>query len=201
MLSYQDKKLKIEEVFTYEIAKKVGTPFYAYSKNKILQQYKKFTSAFSDVNYQICYALKANHNANIIKLFSKLGAGIDAVSYGEIWKSIKFGIDPKKIIFAGVGKSEEEIKNSLKDGVVYFSVESESELHLISNLALKLNKIAQISIRVNPHVDGKTHDKISTGRKGDKFGIDIYDCIRIYKIAQNLPNIKIHSLEQIITKN
>jgi diaminopimelate decarboxylase len=194
MLLYQDQQLKIEEVSIADIAKKVGTPFYAYSKNKILEKYQKFHQAFSDIDHQVCYAVKANYNASIIKIFAELGSGIDAVSYGEIWKSIKFGIDPKKIIFAGVGKSEEEITNSLNDGVIFFSVESESELHLINKIGAKLNKIAQISIRVNPNVDGKTHDKISTGRKGDKFGIDIEDASRIYKNAQKLSNIKIHGI-------
>ena len=194
MLSYQDQQLKIDNVFVADIAQKVGTPFYAYSKNNIIEKYQQFNQAFSDIDSQTCYAVKANYNSHIIKIFAQLGSGIDAVSYGEIWKSIRFGIDPKAIIFAGVGKSEEEIINALNDGIVFFSVESESELYLINKVASQLGKYAKISVRVNPNVDGKTHDKISTGRKGDKFGIDIEDAPRIYQIAKELSNIKIHGI-------
>ncbi len=191
---FRNDELFIEELKVSDIANKVGSPFYCYSKKNIINNYQNFYQAFSDVEHKICYAIKANPNINLVKIFADMGSGIDVVSKGEIFRSIKAGIDPKNIVFAGVGKSSDEIEYALNEGVEEFSVESESELELLSEVADKIGKVAKFSLRVNPNVDANTHDKISTGRKGDKFGVDIHQAIEIYEKAKNLPSIEIYGI-------
>lgn len=191
---HKEEELFAEGVKVSDIAKKVGTPFYCYSKQDIVQNYQKFYKAFSDVDHKICYAIKANPNINIVKILAKMGAGIDVVSKGEIFRSLKAGIDPKNIVFAGVGKTASEIEYALNEGVEEFSVESEAELELLSEVANRIGKQAKFSLRVNPDVDAKTHDKISTGRKGDKFGVDIYKAVEIYERAKELPAIDVYGI-------
>lgn len=200
-LSYKkDKKadqLFVEDVAINEIANAVGTPFYCYSRRNLIENYRNFSDAFirseiSDV--KICYAIKANFNLHLVKILAELGAGIDAVSAGEIFRALKAGINPKKIVFAGVGKTREEISFALENGVEEFSVESIAEMFLLSEVATELRKKAKFSLRVNPNVDAKTHDKISTGRKGDKFGVDIDLAEEIYQKASKLPGIQIHGI-------
>ena len=191
---FSEKNLYVEKVKIEEIEKEISTPFYCYSQSLIEENFDNFSKNFSFINHKICYAIKANSNINLVKILAKKDAGIDAVSSGEIFRAIKAGINPKKIVFAGVGKTEQEIEFALKNEVEEFSIESESELYLLSKIAKKLSKIAKIAIRVNPNIDANTHDKISTGRKGDKFGIDIDEAIEIYKIAKNLPNIEIFGI-------
>lgn len=191
---FKNDELFIEDLKIADIAKQVGTPFYCYSKNNIIENYQNFSKNFQDIDHKICYAIKANPNINIAKIFANLGAGTDVVSKGEIYRSLQAGINPDKIVFAGVGKTADEIKYALNSGVCEFSVESEPELQLISKVAKKINKIAKFSLRVNPNIDANTHDKISTGRKGDKFGVDIDKAIAIYKKAQTLPNIEIYGI-------
>ena len=189
-----NQNLFVENLSISEIAKAVGTPFYCYSKASLIRNYQNFSSAFLGTDHKICYAIKANPNVNIAKVFASLGAGIDAVSMGEIYRSLKAGIDPRKIVFAGVGKTKEEIEFALKNGVEEFSVESKPELFLISEVAKSLNLKAKIALRVNPNVDAKTHNKISTGKKGDKFGIDIEDAPAIYHLARDLSNLDIFGI-------
>jgi len=191
---FKNDELCVENLKISDIAKQVGTPFYCYSKNNILETYQSFAKAFSGVDHKICFAVKANPNINIIRLFANMGAGADVVSQGEIFRSIKAGINPKNIVFAGVGKTAEEIKYALEQGVEEFSVESEAELELLSEVATTIGKPAKFSLRVNPNVDAHTHDKISTGRKGDKFGVDIYKAAEIYEKAKRLPHIEIHGI-------
>ena len=191
---FSEKNLYVEKVKIEEIEKEISTPFYCYSQSLIEENFDNFSKNFSFINHKICYAIKANSNINLVKILAKKDAGIDAVSSVEIFRAIKAGINPKKIVFAGVGKTEQEIEFALKNEVEEFSIESESELYLLSKIAKKLSKIAKIAIRVNPNIDANTHDKISTGRKGDKFGIDIDEAIEIYKIAKNLPNIEIFGI-------
>jgi len=191
---FSEKNLYVEKVKIEEIEKEISTPFYCYSQSLIEENFDNFSKNFSFINHKICYAIKANSNINLVKILAKKDAGIDAVSSGEIFQAIKAGINTKKIVFAGVGKTEQEIEFALKNEVEEFSIESESELYLLSKIAKKLSKIAKIAIRVNPNIDANTHDKISTGRKGDKFGIDIDEAIEIYKIAKNLPNIEIFGI-------
>jgi len=200
-LTYKHQKnhdeIFVENVAIAEIAKSVGTPFYCYSKKTLIENFKSFADAFAQnkiSDYKICYAIKANFNIHLVKILTSLGAGIDAVSAGEIFRGIKAGSDPKKIVFAGVGKTREEIEYALKNGVEEFSVESIAEMFLLNEVAEKLNKKAKFSLRVNPNVDAKTHDKISTGRKGDKFGVDIEKAEEIYAKAAKLPGLEIYGI-------
>ncbi len=184
----------LENVALKDVAKQVNTPFYIYSKKLIEENYKNFSTNFSDIDCKICYAIKANCNLSIVKILASLGAGIDAVSGGEIHRAIAAGINAKKIVFAGVGKTKEEIAYALNAGVEEFSVESEAEMFALSAVAASLGKKAKFSLRVNPNVDAQTHDKISTGRKGDKFGVDIELAAEIYKKAAHLPGLEIYGI-------
>ena len=204
-LSYKNlqnnNELFVENVAISEIAKKVGTPFYCYSRLTLFENYQNFVEAF-EVNkildYKICYAIKANYNFHLVKILSDLGAGIDAVSSGEIYRAIKAGVNPKKIVFAGVGKTREDLIFALQNGVEEFSVESVEEMFLLNEVATNLHKIAKFSLRVNPDVDAKTHNKISTGRKGDKFGVDIDLVEEIYALASKLPALEIYGISMHI---
>jgi diaminopimelate decarboxylase len=191
---YKNNQLFVDNLSIQAIAKEVGTPFYCYSKSSLIKNYQNFSQAFADTNHKICYAIKANPNLSIAKIFAKFDSGIDAVSAGEIYRALKSGINPKKIVFAGVGKTKEEMMFALQSGVEEFSIESEPELLLLSKVATNLNLQAKISVRVNPNIDAKTHSKISTGKKGDKFGIDIEDAPKIYHLAKNLSGIKIFGI-------
>ena len=200
-LSYKNTgncdEIFVENIAITKIAKVVGTPFYCYSKKTLIKNFENFSNAFSKAeisDYKICYAIKANFNIHLVKVLTELGAGIDAVSAGEIFRGIKAGVDPKKIVFAGVGKTREEIEYALKNGVEEFSVESIAEMFLLNEVAVILNKKAKFSLRVNPNVDAKTHDKISTGRKGDKFGVDIELAEEIYSKASKLPGLEIYGV-------
>lgn len=187
----------IENVEISKIAQEVGTPFYCYSTKALVENYQNFDNAFKEAqiaDYKICYAIKANYNIHLVKILAALGCGIDAVSAGEVFRANKAGVDPKKVVFAGVGKTREEISYALENGVEEFSVESVPELFLLNEVALKLGKKAKFSLRVNPNVDASTHDKISTGRKGDKFGVDIEKAEEIYKLAAKLKGIEIYGI-------
>lgn len=200
-LSYKNQKnhdeLFVENVALAEIAAAVGTPFYCYSKKSLVENFQNFVDAFEQngiTDYKICYAIKANFNIHLVKILSGLGAGIDAVSAGEVFRGLEAKVDPKKIVFAGVGKTREEMKYALQNGVDEFSVESIAEMFLLNEVAGLLGKKARFSLRVNPNVDAKTHDKISTGRKGDKFGVDIEKAEAIYAQAAQLPNLEIYGI-------
>jgi len=204
-LSYKNlhnkNELFVENVAISAIAKKVGTPFYCYSRLTLFENYQNFVEAFEVhkiFDYKICYAIKANYNFHLVKMLIGLGAGIDAVSAGEIHRAIKAGINPKKIVFAGVGKTREDLIFALENGVEEFSVESIEEMFLLNEVAMNLHKIAKFSLRVNPNVDAKTHHKISTGRKGDKFGIDIDLVEEIYALASKLPALEIYGISMHI---
>lgn len=184
----------IERVSILDIAKEVGTPFYAYSKQNLLANFDDFQKNFADIDHKICYAIKANSNINLVKLLAQKGSGIDAVSAGEVYRAIKSGVAPKDIIFAGVGKTKDEIKYALENGVEHFSAESKAEIFALNEVAAQLNKKIKFALRVNPDVDAKTHDKISTGRKGDKFGVDIDVAAEIYQVAASLPNLDIYGI-------
>lgn len=200
-LTYKRQKnhdeIFVENVAISKIAKAVGTPFYCYSKKTLIENFQSFADAFAYhkiSDYKICYAIKANFNIHLVKILTSLGAGIDAVSAGEVFRGIRAGSDPKKIVFAGVGKTREEIEYALKSGVDEFSVESVAEMFLLNEVAVGLQKKAKFSLRVNPNVDAKTHDKISTGRKGDKFGVDIEKAEEIYATASKLPGLEIYGI-------
>ncbi len=163
----------VESVSIKQIAASVGTPFYVYSDAVLRKNYQLLSEALSDVNALICFAVKANSNLSVLKTFGSMGGGADVVSEGELRRALKAGISPEKIVFAGVGKAVSEIEFALMAGIYQFNVESLPELESINDVATRLGKEANISIRVNPDVDALSHSKISTGRKQDKFGVSI----------------------------
>ena len=171
--SYRDGHLHAEDVAISQIAAQVGTPFYLYSSATLLRHFKLFDEALAGMDHLICYAMKAASNQAILTLLGAAGAGMDVVSGGEYARARAAGIPGDRIVFSGVGKTRAEMIEVLTGGVRQFNVESEPELHVLSQVASMLGKTAPITIRVNPDVDAKTHAKISTGKKEDKFGIPI----------------------------
>ena len=195
ILKQNDGKFSIENVLVENITKKFSTPSYVYSKKIILDNYLNFKKQFEDMNHLICFAVKSNPNIAILNLLVNNGAGFDIVSGGELQRVIAAKGDPKKVVFSGVGKSQEDIELAIKHDILTFNVESEAELYRIQNTAKKLNKKASISIRVNPDVDPKTHPYISTGLKDNKFGVDEQNAISMYKIAKELDAIEIKGID------
>ena len=186
ILKKNDGKFSIENVLVEDIIKKFSTPSYVYSKKIILDNYLNFKKQFEDMNHLICFAVKSNSNIAILNLLVNNGAGFDIVSGGELQRVIAAKGDPKKVVFSGVGKSQEDIELAIKHDILTFNVESEAELYRIQNTAKKLNKKASISIRVNPDVDPKTHPYISTGLKNNKFGVDEKNSMSLIKLQKNL---------------
>ena len=188
-ISRHSGHLFIEKKSAAEIAKEFGTPCYVYSKHSIEASFNRFKNAFAHRKNLICYAVKANSNIAIINMLARLGSGFDIVSGGELSRVIAAGGDPRKVVFSGVGKTKTEINYALKKGIKCFNIESESELYRIAAVAKELNKDTNVSFRVNPDVDAKTHPYISTGLKENKFGVDVNDAPRLYQIAFELPHI------------
>lgn len=188
---YRNGELFAEEVPVRRIAKEVGTPAYVYSLATLRRHYRVFDRAFAPVSHLICFAMKANANLAVLRAFAKEGGGFDIVSAGELFRALKVGADPKKIVFSGVGKKKEELEYALNAGILMFNVESEQEMTFLNEIAGGLGKKAPISLRVNPDVDPKTHPYISTGMKKSKFGIDIKRSIEIYKRALSLPHLEV----------
>jgi diaminopimelate decarboxylase len=188
---YKNGELYCEGLSVREIAQKVGTPFYLYSFNTLKRHFSVFDEAFKGIPHLVCYSAKANSNLALIRIFVNLGGGVDVVSGGELYRALKAGANPKKIVFSGVGKREDEIEYALTAGILMFNVESLEELFTINEIAGRLKKKAPISIRVNPDIDPKTHPYISTGLKKNKFGIDILQAPKAYQLAQQLPNLEI----------
>ncbi|MDP1559105.1 MAG: diaminopimelate decarboxylase [Nitrosomonas sp.] len=186
---YRGNELYAESVSLSQIARMFGTPCYVYSCTALTHTYQAFDAAFAGRDHLICYAVKANSNIAILNLLSRLGSGFDIVSGGELQRVIKAGGDPQKTVFSGVGKSSEEIRMALAADILCFNVESEAELIVINQIASEMDKIASVSLRINPDVDAKTHPYISTGLKENKFGIPINDAERIYTSSQELTNI------------
>ena len=182
-------RLYVEGRAASDIAEEFGTPCYVYSKSSVETNFTRFKNAFGKRENLVCYAVKANSNIAIIKILAQLGSGFDIVSGGELSRVLAAGGDPRKIVFSGVGKTHAEINYALREKIKCFNVESESELYRISNIAKELNTEANISLRVNPDVDAKTHPYISTGLKENKFGVDVNDAERLYKVAADLPNV------------
>ena len=191
---YRGGHLFAEEVSIASIAESVGTPFFCYSSSSLEHQYLELKHALDPMGVKICYAVKANSNQAVIKTFGNLGSGADIVSKGELIRALDAGIAPEKIVFSGVGKTRDEIRHALEVGVGQFNIESPSELELISKIAQELKKTATVALRVNPDVDAQTHDKISTGRKADKFGIDIDLAPALYMQAAQMPGINMVGL-------
>ena len=168
---YRDGILHAEGVRLPDIAAQVGTPFYCYSTATLTRHYKVFSGAFSDIDSLVCYAMKANSNQAVLKALAQLGSGVDVVSEGELRRALAAGIPASKIMFSGVGKTVREMDAALAADIYCFNIESEPELEVLNTRALAMGKVAPISFRINPDVDAKTHAKISTGKKEDKFGI------------------------------
>lgn len=188
---YKNNKLYCEDVCVDEIVSKVGVPLYLYSKNKILQNLRSYQKGLSDYKNIICYAIKANSNLSILKLLAENNCGADITSGGELYRSIKAGFEPKKMVYAGVGKTEQEIRYGIKTDILMFNVESVEELELINKIAGSLKKKVRIALRINPDVLPKTHRYITTGKAKTKFGIPYPDALRVYKYASKLKNLKV----------
>jgi len=195
---YQGKELYCEGIPIRKIADEVGTPFYLYSFTTLQNHYRAYDSAFGEVPHLISYAVKANSNLAILRLIAKEGGGADIVSGGELYRVLAAGIEPQKIVFAGVGKTAEEIRYALKTDILMFNVESSQELLLIDTVARDLKLKARVALRVNPDVDPKTHPYISTGLKKNKFGIGIEHALLEYQQAAELKNIEIVGIHKHI---
>ena len=193
--SYRDNELWCERVPLKQIAEEFGTPVYVYSYNSIKEAFLAYQQALKPYPHLMCYAMKANSNIAIIHLLAKLGAGFDIVSGGELRRVIEASGDPKKVLFSGVGKIYDEIAYALENDIKCFNVESEPELERIIEVAKAQNKVARISLRVNPNVDAKTHPYISTGLKQNKFGIAIEDAPRVYEKASKSDFLKITGID------
>ncbi len=189
--NYKDNELYCEGVPVEKIAAEVGTPFYLYSATTIIRHYTVFTEAFTDVDHLVCYSVKANSNLAVLKLLADLGAGADIVSGGELFRALRAGISPDKIVFSGVGKRDEEIRSALDSGILMFNVESASELSALSTIAKGMGCTAPVALRVNPDVDPKTHPYISTGMKKHKFGIPVTEALSIYRQAAKMDHIHV----------
>jgi diaminopimelate decarboxylase len=192
---YKNGQLHCEGIPIQRIAEKVGTPFYLYSYNTLVRHFTVFNNAFEGIPHLVCYSAKANSNLTLIRLFVNMGGGVDVVSGGEIYRALKGGAPPKKIVFSGVGKREDEIEYALKAGILMFNVESSQELQVINDVAGRAGKKAPVAIRVNPDIDPKTHPYISTGLKQNKFGIDILRAPMAYRLASQLPNLEVVGID------
>jgi diaminopimelate decarboxylase len=188
---YQNHQLFCEDVPIAGIAESVGTPFYAYSYTTLKRHYRVFDEAFAGLSHLTCFAVKSNSNIAILRLFIEEGGGVDIVSGGELYRAIKAGVDPQKIVYSGVGKKIEEIEFALSTGILMFNVESAQELEAISACAVRMGKRAGIALRINPDVDAQTHPHISTGLKENKFGINIEKSLEEYRRARALKNIDV----------
>lgn len=187
----RDGVLHAEDVPLTAIAERFGTPTYVYSRATLTRHYRAFDEALAGLDHQVCYAVKANSNIAVLQVLARLGAGFDIVSGGELQRVLKAGGDPAKIVFSGVGKTADEIRLALDARIFCFNVESEAELHRLSAIAERRGERARIALRVNPDVDAKTHPYISTGLKENKFGVDIAEAERLYKLAAALPGLNV----------
>jgi diaminopimelate decarboxylase len=189
--NYKNGELYCENIPAEKIAHEVGTPVYVYSKATLLHHYRQIADAFKPVNATICYSVKSCGNLNILKLLAKEGCGFDVTSGGELFRALQAGGDPKKMIFAGVGKTDQEIADAINAGIAAFNLESEEEIENVDRVAASIGKTAIGAIRVNPDVDPKTHIKTTTGKKETKFGVDIERAERVFEQYRNLKNLRI----------
>ena len=188
---YRDGELHCEGVPLRKIADEVGTPVYIYSEQTLRRHVRVFDEAFHSIPHLICYAVKANSNINILRRFAEWGTGFDIVSGGELFRVLRAGASPERVIFAGVGKTAQEIRYALDAGILFFNVESPAELELIHSIARETNQRARVSIRANPDVDPRTHPYISTGMQKHKFGVSLSDARELYRNARRLQNIDV----------
>jgi len=196
--AYRDGVLHAEAVDLAALAEAVGTPFYCYSTATLERHYKVFAGAFAGVDALVCYALKANSNQAVIATLARLGAGADVVSEGELARARAAGIAPEKIMFSGVGKTARELALAVDQGILCVNVESEAELELLAAIAAGKGRSADISIRVNPDIDAKTHTKIATGKAENKFGIPISRAREVYARAAKLKGVRVVGVDMHI---
>jgi diaminopimelate decarboxylase len=196
--AYRNGVLHAEDVDLAILAEEIGTPFYCYSTATLERHYRVFDEAFKDTDHLICYAMKANANQAVIKTMAGLGAGMDVVSEGELRRALAAGVPARKIVFSGVGKTSREMALALKEGIACFNVESEPELELLSSVAQRTGQRATVSIRVNPDVDARTHNKITTGKAENKFGISYLRAPEVYFRAGALPMIDVAGIDMHI---
>lgn len=187
---YTKGKLFAEAVSVEKIAQEVGTPFYLYSHATLRRHFDVFNESFSSVPHLVCFSVKSNSSLAVLRTFITMGSGMDVVSGGELFRALKAGTDPKRIVFSGVGKTPEEMRYGLESGILLFNVESEQELLRLDSVAGGTGKVAPIALRVNPDIDPQTHPYISTGLKQNKFGIQIDQSLEVYKKAWALPNVE-----------
>jgi len=192
---YRDGALFAEDVAVSEIAAAVGTPFYVYSTATLLRHFKAFDDALDGMDHLVCYAMKANSNQAVLKTLAQAGAGMDVVSAGEYLRAKAAGVPGDKIVFSGVGKTVSEIRLALEGGIRQFNVESEPEMEVLDAVARSMDKVAPITIRVNPDVDAKTHAKIATGKSENKFGIPIARAREVYRMAAAMPGLEVVGID------
>lgn len=192
---YRDGVLHAEDVPLTEIAAQVGTPFYVYSAATLLRHFQVFDDSLAWGDHLVCFAMKSLSNVAVLKMLGQAGAGIDVVSIGEYLRAKAAGVSGDKIVFSGVAKSREEMKIALEGGIRQFNVESEPEMEVLSEVALSLGKVAPITVRVNPDVDAKTHAKIATGKKENKFGIPISRAREVYARAAELKGLDVVGID------
>jgi len=193
--TYQDGVLHAESTPLTTIAQQFGTPAYVYSKAQLLENYAAYDNACTGRDALVCYAMKANSNLAILDLLARQGAGFDIVSGGELLRALAIGADPGKVIFSGVGKTEDEMRLALAHGILCFNVESIPELHRLNSVAGSMGKRAPVSLRVNPNVDAKTHPYIATGLKANKFGVAFDDALATYRTAAALPHLDVVGID------
>ena len=194
-IAYRDQQLFAEGVSTSDLARQYATPLFVYSKAAMLGALAAYQRGFAGRKAQICYAMKANSSLAVLQVFAQAGCGFDIVSGGELERVVAAGGDVRKVIFSGVGKTRAEMRQALAAGIGCFNVESDAELDVLSAVAVDMGQQAPVSIRVNPNVDPKTHPYISTGLKGNKFGVAHEDAVRIYKRAAALPGLKVVGID------
>ena len=193
-IAHRKNNLWVDNLVARKLAKKYSTPFYCYSLSQLKSNYFYLNNTFKKIKPLVCFSVKSNSNINILRELKKMGSGADVVSIGELLKAINAGIDPKKIVFSGIGKTEDEIAMAIKKRVLLINVESESEVTIINKIAKKNSKIVSIGIRLNPNVTGKTHKKISTGGKDEKFGLIYKDFINLCKKIKKMNNLRLNGI-------
>ncbi len=191
---YRNDQLYAEDVSLADLARRINTPFFVYSARTLRRHFRVFDEAFSGTDHLVCYAMKALSNLSILKLFASMGAGFDIVSVGELMRCLRIGADPRKIVFSGVGKTDEEIAAALEAGILMFNVESLPELHRVAEVAGRMKRRAPVSIRVNPDLDPGTHPHISTGHRDSKFGVPLSQVDEYYAQASALPQLEVVGL-------
>ena len=193
-IKLRKNNLCVENILVQKLAKKYQTPFYCYSLSQLKYNFNTLSNAFKTVKPIICFSVKSNANISLLRELKKIGAGADVVSIGELLKAIKAGIKPKKIVFSGIGKTEEEIRLAIKKRVLLINVESENEVDLINKISKEFSRTISIGIRLNPNVTGKTHRKISTGGKDEKFGLSYKDFINLCKKVKKMKNLNLQGI-------